>query len=79
MHLCEDDMWPEKDEEEPEWVKSEREQFSRYRDLNQDGFMDRDEVQHWISPPAYDHLGAEAKHLMLESDSDKVFSSWIMY
>ena len=58
--------------EEPEWVKSEREQFSKYRDLDQDGFMDRDEVEKWISPPAYDHVAAEAKHLMFESDADKV-------
>jgi len=65
-------MWPEKDSEEPDWVKSEREQFSKYRDLDHDGFMDRDEVQQWISPPYYDQMNAEAKHLMFESDADKV-------
>jgi len=65
-------MWSDRDAEEPEWVKSEREQFSKYRDLNNDGFMDRDEVQQWISPPDYDHTAAEAKHLMFESDADKV-------
>jgi len=65
-------MWPEKDSEEPEWVKSEREQFTEYRDLNNDGFMDRDEVQQWISPPDYDNTKTEAKHLMFESDADKV-------
>ena len=66
------DMWSEKDSEEPDWVKSEREQFSKYRDLNNDGFMDRDEVQQWISPPYYDQMNAEAKHLMFEADADKV-------
>ena len=64
-------MWPSKDEE-PEWVKSEREQFLEYRDLNNDGFMDREEVQQWISPPDYDYMKAEAKHLIFESDVDKV-------
>ena len=31
----------EHDEEEPEWVKTEREQFSEFRDKNKDGKMDR--------------------------------------
>lgn len=34
----------EGEEEEPEWVKNEKEQFSIYRDKNHDGFMDMDEV-----------------------------------
>jgi len=58
-------------EEEPEWVKSEREQFSQYRDKNKDGTMDKDEVKTWIIPPDYDHAEAEAKHLLFESDKDK--------
>ena len=32
------------DEEEPEWVKNEKEQFSSYRDKNGDGFLDNEEV-----------------------------------
>ncbi|XP_066999758.2 calumenin-B isoform X2 [Anabrus simplex] len=31
-------------EEEPDWVKNEREQFSQYRDKDGDGFMDKEEV-----------------------------------
>lgn len=31
-------------EEEPDWVKNEREQFSMYRDKDGDGFLDADEV-----------------------------------
>lgn len=31
-------------EEEPEWVKNEREQFSSYRDKDGDGFLNADEV-----------------------------------
>ena len=66
-------MWPNKDgEEEPEWLSTEREQFSSFRDKNKDGKMDRDEVKEWIVPPDYDHSEAEAKHLIQESDKDKV-------
>ena len=32
------------DEEEPDWVKNEREQFENYRDKNKDGHMDAEEV-----------------------------------
>ena len=65
-------MWPNQDGEEPEWVKSEREQFNTYRDKNSDGKMDHDEVKDWIIPPDYDHTDAEAKHLIYESDTNKV-------
>lgn len=67
------DMYPNKEgEEEPDWVKSEREQFSQHRDTNKDGKMDKDEVQKWIIPDDYDHSDSEAKHLIHESDDDKV-------
>lgn len=59
-------------EEEPEWVKNEREQYNQYRDKNGDGIMDAEEVKAWIIPPEYDHAEAEAKHLIYESDKDKV-------
>ncbi|XP_067654340.1 calumenin-B-like isoform X4 [Haliotis asinina] len=67
------DMWPDKDkgEEEPEWVKSEREQFNTYRDKNKDGKMDGEEVREWILPTDYDHSRAETKHLIHEADADK--------
>jgi len=68
------DLWPEADREkgeEPDYIKTEREQFGTFRDLNKDGKMDRDEVKQWILPPEYDHISAEAKHLMQESDLDK--------
>lgn len=58
---------------EPEWVKTEREQFSDFRDLNKDGKMDQDEIRHWIMPQDYDHAQAEARHLVYESDQDKVY------
>lgn len=65
------DMWPNQDgEDEPDWVKTEREQFHSFRDKNKDGKMDRQEVFDWIMPPDYDHSEAEAKHLIYESDSD---------
>uniref|UniRef100_A0A8C4RRF1 Reticulocalbin-3 n=1 Tax=Erpetoichthys calabaricus TaxID=27687 RepID=A0A8C4RRF1_ERPCA len=56
---------------EPDWVKTEREQFSDFRDTNKDGKMDKDEIRHWILPQDYDHAQAEARHLMYESDTDK--------
>lgn len=33
-------------EEEPEWVKNEKEQFSMYRDKDGDGFLNFEEVTH---------------------------------
>lgn len=59
---------------EPDWVITEREQFSDFRDLNKDGKMDKEEIQHWILPQDYDHALAEARHLVYESDVDKVLS-----
>ncbi|XP_028025995.1 calumenin [Bombyx mandarina] len=58
------------DEEEPDWVKQEREQFTGYRDTNKDGFMDEHEVKDWIAPPEFDHAEAEARHLVFEADAD---------
>jgi hypothetical protein len=67
------DMWPNTDEpDEPEWVQNERTQFENYRDKNKDGRMDRSEVRDWILPPDYDHAEAEAKHLVFESDANRV-------
>ena len=34
--------------------------------------MDRDEVRDWILPEDYDHVASEARHLLAESDADKV-------
>ena len=72
-----DDEDDEDDEEknengEPDWVASEREQFRQFRDKNQDGKLDADEIKEWIIPEDYDHSSAEAKHLIASSDVDKV-------
>ncbi len=32
----------------------------------------QDEVKDWIIPPDYDHVEAEAKHLIREADKDGV-------
>ncbi|MCL4126530.1 UNVERIFIED_CONTAM: hypothetical protein GTU68_061764 [Idotea baltica] len=58
------------DEEEPDWVSSERDQFNNFRDKDKSGFMELEEVRQWIMPPDYDHAYAEAKHLITESDTD---------
>ncbi|KAJ8922482.1 hypothetical protein NQ315_007510 [Exocentrus adspersus] len=60
----------EENEEEPDWVKSEKEQFSTYRDKDGDGYMDEEEVKNWILPQDFDHAEAEARHLIYEADSD---------
>lgn len=60
----------ESDESEPEWVKTEREQFHEFRDTDKDGYMNHEEVRAWIVPADFDHSDAESKHLIYESDSD---------
>ncbi|KYO21960.1 reticulocalbin-1 [Alligator mississippiensis] len=72
---------------EPDWVVTEREQFSDFRDLNKDGKMDKEEIRHWILPQDYDHAQAEARHLVYESDVDKdqkltkeeILDNWNMF
>ncbi|XP_077144194.1 reticulocalbin-1 isoform X1 [Ranitomeya variabilis] len=72
---------------EPDWVATEREQFSDFRDLNKDGKMDKDEIRHWILPQDYDHAQAEARHLIYESDvnkdkmltKDEIIQNWNMF
>lgn len=60
----------ENGEEEPEWVKNERETFTNFRDKDHDGYMNNDEVRDWIIPPDFDHSEAEARHLIYEADID---------
>uniref|UniRef100_A0A9L0K5M9 Reticulocalbin 1 n=1 Tax=Equus asinus TaxID=9793 RepID=A0A9L0K5M9_EQUAS len=72
---------------EPDWVLSEREQFTEFRDLNKDGKLDKDEIRHWILPQDYDHAQAEARHLVYESDKNKdekltkeeILENWNMF
>ena len=33
--------------DEPEWVKTEREHFSKHRDKNSDGSLDKEEISNW--------------------------------
>nr|KAG5695437.1 hypothetical protein BaRGS_033562 [Batillaria attramentaria] len=66
----------EEDEEkeihgEPDWVVSEREQFKNFRDKNNDGKLDRDEIRDWIIPEDYDHSSSEARHLIASSDTNQ--------
>ncbi|XP_063697235.1 calumenin-B isoform X1 [Culicoides brevitarsis] len=67
------DMYPNKeddDEDEPDWVKSERDIFMNFRDKDKDGLMDTEEVKEWIIPTDFDHAEAEARHLIYEADAD---------
>lgn len=40
----------------------------------QDGFLDSAEVAQWVLPGEVDHADNEAKHLIHETDTDKVIS-----
>jgi len=73
------DMWTRRDDEdeEPDWVKEERNQFLTYRDKNSDGIMDRDEVKEWIIPDDYDHADSEARHLIHEADKNQVSTIFV--
>lgn len=59
------------DEEEPEWVPTEKEHFVSTRDSNKDGKLDVDEVRSWIFPEDYNHAHSEAAHLINVSDDNK--------
>ena len=72
------DLWPQSEREgneEPDWVKSEKEQFEKHRDKDGDGKLNVDEIGEWILPEDYDHAHAEANHLIHHADSNKV--GWI--
>ena len=64
-------MWSGKGPQ-PDWVETEREHFSKYRDRDNDGYLSKEEVSFMIAPPKYDPANAEAKHLIQEADNDKV-------
>lgn len=73
LSFCPGDMFNHDNEaDEPDWVKTEREQFVEFRDKNRDGKMDKEETKDWILPSDYDHAEAEARHLVYESDQNKV-------
>ncbi|TRY59957.1 hypothetical protein DNTS_017615, partial [Danionella cerebrum] len=61
---------PEAGEKEPDWVTTEKKQFSEFRDTNKDGFLDATEVSNWILPTEVDHADNEARHLIHETDKD---------
>ena len=58
-------------EEEPDWLATEREHFSTFRDTNKDGKLDAKEIRMWIMPDDYNHPKAESKHLISVADDDK--------
>ena len=76
-----DDLWPQYErgqaKEEPDWVASEREQFTNYRDKDKDGKLNKREIGDWVLPEDFDHAKAEAKHLIYEADINKVGVIWL--
>ncbi|XP_029945150.1 reticulocalbin-3 [Salarias fasciatus] len=82
------DMYsPEPEEDEPEWVQTERKHFSEVRDTNKDGYLDASEVADWVLPGEVDHADNEAKHLIHETDTNKdgkitkkeILGNWNMF
>eukprot|EP00088_Acartia_fossae_P013756 TRINITY_DN17278_c0_g1_i1.p1 TRINITY_DN17278_c0_g1~~TRINITY_DN17278_c0_g1_i1.p1 ORF type:complete len:332 (+),score=84.67 TRINITY_DN17278_c0_g1_i1:34-1029(+) len=66
------DLWrPAEGETEPEWVTSEKEQFTQIRDKNRDGALDFNEISDWIIPDEFDLPKVEAHHLMSAADHDQ--------
>lgn len=67
------DMWKptETEKEEPDWVTRERTTFKNIRDKNHDNVLDHEEIKEWVMPNNYDHVDAEAKHLINHADEDK--------
>lgn len=75
FHVETDDTVDGEDGEEfdPAWIADEEEDFREELDKNGDGKLDREEVEAWVMPNDYYSLVEEAKHLISEADSDKVF------
>uniref|UniRef100_A0A8D3CX93 Reticulocalbin-3 n=1 Tax=Scophthalmus maximus TaxID=52904 RepID=A0A8D3CX93_SCOMX len=55
---------------DPDWVETERQQFSELRDKDKDGKMDRQETMEWILPSDSIHAEFGAKHLLSEFDTN---------
>lgn len=66
------DMWDGDESNEPDWVKTERENFQKYRDLDHDGKLNLKEVELWLMPTDYDNIQAETVHLFREADQNEV-------
>lgn len=71
--------------EEPDWVKTERDNFVEFRDRNKDNKMDKEEIRQWVLPNDYNPINAEARHLMYKADKDEVrnsttfpFACWLL-
>ena len=72
-HLAADDLHnPDNDENFPDWMETERQVFVNSRDKNKDGKLDKHETMEWILAPDLSYADAEAKHLLTESDANKV-------
>ncbi|XP_055911982.1 calumenin [Eupeodes corollae] len=61
----------EPDDQEPDWVIQERDSFAQHRDIDGDGFLDKEEVRAWIVPKDFDHAESEARHLLFEADENE--------
>lgn len=68
----------EDDESDTEagWSAEDEEEFRKELDKDGDGFLNKDEIYHWLVPDDYDHITDESNHLFSEADTDNV--SWFI-
>lgn len=69
-----EDLMPQKERTgskgEANELQRRREEFLHHRDTNKDGRLDKKELREYLFP-SFDHIGAEAQHLINEVDTDK--------
>lgn len=53
-----------------DYLQEEAQEFRTKLDTDSNGYLNEDEVQHWIFPDNYDHVNAEVEHLFSSADSD---------
>lgn len=58
-------------EDELKRKEADKDYFHSERDGNKDGYLDTDEMKEWLFPTSYDHLAAEASHLVYHADANK--------
>ena len=56
----------------PEWVEEERQEFNERLDRDHNGLLDHKEVRDWMAPNEKEFHEEEANHLFNNVDKDKV-------
>lgn len=59
------------DEEDQDWVDREKKNFKEIKDVNKDGYLDREELAAWVGPQESSYSLEEARHLIDKADANK--------